>query len=124
MELTESILTDIREAIGLSSEPSPFDKDILMHINGAIGKLNQNGIGLPVVVNAQTTWQELKDPNQVKGNQYFQMIPLFITLDTKLLFDPPPPSTVQYHSNNIDQLLWRLKLAYEEPYVLPTDTEE
>lgn len=124
MELTDSILSDVREAIGLSSEPSPFDTDILMHINGAIGKLNQNGIGLPVVVTAATTWAQFQNPTQTYGNQYFQMIPLFVTLSVKLLFDPPPPSTVQHYVANIDQLLWRLKFAYEEPYVVPATIQE
>lgn len=117
VELTDKILTDIREAIGLSSEPSPFDNDLLMHINGAVGKLNQNGVGFPVVVTNTTTWEELQDPSQTEGNKYFQMVPLFITLSTKVIFDPPPPSSVEYHSKMIDDLLWRLKIAYEEPTI-------
>lgn len=124
MELTDSILADIREAIGLSSEPSPFDKDLLMHINASIGKLMQNGIGLPVIVTETTTWAEFQNPTQTYGNQFFQMVPLFVTLSTKLLFDPPPPSSVEYHKESIEQLLWRLKFAYEEPYVAPVVTEE
>lgn len=123
MELTDVILSDVKEGIGLSNEPSPFDKDILMHINGAVGKLNQNGVGSPIVITDTTTWGEFRDPAQTQGNLYFHMVPLFVTLSVKLLFDPPPPSSAQYHSSNIDQLLWRLKLAYEEPYVAPT-TEE
>jgi hypothetical protein len=124
MELTDSILTDIREAIGLSSEPSPFDKDLLMHINAALGKLLQAGIGLPIIVKAETTWAEFQNPTQTYGNQFFQMVPLFVTLNTKLIFDPPPPSSVEYHKESIEQLLWRLKFAYEEPYVASTTTEE
>jgi hypothetical protein len=124
MVLSDNILTDIREAIGLSSEPSPFDKEILMHINSAIGKLNQNGVGNVIMVTQSTTWQDLQDPVQVNGNEYFHMIPLFITLSTKMIFDPPPPSTVEYYASNVDQILWRLKIAYEEPYVSSTITEE
>lgn len=123
MELTDTILGDIREAIGLSSEPSPFDRDLLMHINAAIGTLQQNGIGLPIVITADTTWTEFRDPTQTYGNQFFQMVPLFVTLSTKIIFDPPPPSSVQYHQSSVDQLLWRLKLAYEEPYVAPVTTD-
>jgi hypothetical protein len=124
LDLNGSILTDIREAIGLSSEPSPFDKEILMHINAAVGKLNQNGIGNGIVIDGTTTWADFQNVNQTDGNQYFNMIPLFITLSTKQIFDPPPPSTTQYYESNIEQMLWRLKLAYEEPYVPPITVEE
>lgn len=104
--------------MGLSEDTVDFDTDLLMHINSAIGKLNQNGVGNFLVVTDETqTWNDLQDPLQVEGNKYFQMIPLFITISTKIIFDPPPPSSVQYHSSNVDQILWRLKIAYEEPIV-------
>lgn len=120
MDLSNSILRDIKEAVGLSSDSTEFDTELLMHINGAIIKLNQNGVGNFLVVKDSTvTWNDLYNPLQVIGNQYFQTVPLFITLSTKLIFDPPPPSSVQYHANNVDQILWRLKIAYEEAYVAP-----
>lgn len=112
MKLTSSILEDTKTAIGLSG-PS-FDTEILQHINSAISKLNQNGVGKFLVVHDDTsTWQDLRDENQIQGNLYFASVPLFITLSTKLLFDPPPPSNVQYHQTNVNETLWRLKVAYE-----------
>lgn len=114
MDQPESILMDVREAVGLTRSSSDFDSELLMHINSAIGKLNQNGVGNFIVVeNDQTTWMDLEDPNQVDGNVYFKMIPLFVSLSTKILFDPPPPSSVEYHSKSVDEILWRLKVAYE-----------
>ena len=108
-------MEDIRVAVGLSKDTVDFDTELIMHINSGIGKLNQNGIGLFIVVtDVSKTWGDLQDPLHVEGNKYFAMVPLFITLSTKILFDPPPPSTVEYYANNIDQTLWRLKLAYEE----------
>lgn len=114
MDLNKSILEEIREAVGLSSTDTDFDIDLLQHINASIAKLNQNGIGKFIVVeDITTTWADLQDPTQTAGNLYFQSVPLFITLSTKLLFDPPPPSSVQYHFNNAQEILWRLKIAYE-----------
>jgi hypothetical protein len=123
LDVNQSILQTIRSAVGLSSDTTDFDTELLMHINGAIGKLNQNGVGNFLVVdNEDQKWIDLQDTTQVEGNKYFQMIPLFISMSTKLLFDPPPPSSVQYHEEHANQLLWRLKIAYEEPYVAPVTT--
>lgn len=124
MDINASILEDIRIAVGLPSDSVDFDTDLLMHINASIGKLNQNGVGnFVVVTDATTTWADLQNPLQVDGNLYFQMVPLFVAVSTKLLFDPPPPSSVQYHAQNADQLLWRLKVAYEEPLTTTTTTQ-
>lgn len=125
LDLTNSILQDVRTAVGLSSDTTDFDTELIMHINSAIGKLNQNGIGKFLVVKDDTsTWNDLQDPLQTEGNKYFATIPVFVALNTKLLFDPPPPSSVQHFANSIDQSLWRLKLAYEQPYVSPPNTNE
>lgn len=125
MNLTNSILKDVREALGLVGDDTSFDAELLMHINSAISTLNQNGVGnILVVIDDKATWGHLQNPDQTAGNAYFQWVPLYIHLSTKLLFDPPPPSNVQYHSSSIEQLLWRLKVAYEEPYVSPITTEE
>lgn len=115
MNLTNSILNDTLEAIGLSSSDPSFNQEIIQHINASIFKLNQNGIGKPLVVDGDSqTWDDLKDPNQKDGNVYFASVPLFISLSTKILFDPPPPSSVQYHNTAANELLWRLKIAYED----------
>jgi hypothetical protein len=125
LDVTKSILQEVRTAVGLSADTTDFDTDLLMHINSSIGILNQNGVGNFLVVdNDESTWGDLQNPEQVEGNKYFTMIPLFITLSTKLLFDPPPPSSVEVHQRQIDQLLWRLKIAYEEPYVAPVVDED
>lgn len=116
MDVTRSILKDIRLGVGLTEESTDFDADLIMHINSAIAELQQNGVGqFTSVTDTTATWLDLQDPLQTEGNRYFGMVPLFITLNTKLIFDPPPPSTVQYHSQHINQLLWRLKIAYEAP---------
>lgn len=116
-------MQDVRVAVGLSSDSSDFDTELLMHINGSVGELNQNGIGNFLVISDDTSkWIDLQDATQTDGNQYFQMVPLFVFMNTKLLFDPPPPSTVQVYQKNIDKLLWRLKMAYEAPLTTTTTT--
>lgn len=114
MEITNSILRDTREAVGLTPDNSDFDGELIPYINGAISKLNQNGVGRFLVVTDETqTWEDLKDPEQTNGNRYFSSIPPFVALSTKLLFDPPPPSSVEYHHRHAAEILWRLKVCYE-----------
>jgi hypothetical protein len=52
------------------------------------------------------------------------MIPVFVALSTKIVFDPPPPSAVPVYQDNLNQSLWRLKIAYEEPYTAPVINDD
>lgn len=113
MDLTNTVLGDVKEGLGLPVEDTAFDTELLMHINSSVVDLSQNGVTLPIIVNAETTWVGLQDPTQTEGNKIFQSVPLYVMLNTKILFDPPPPSSVEHHANQIQKLLWRLKLAYE-----------
>lgn len=120
MDLQNKILEDVRMAVGLAKDNTDFDTDLKMYINSALSTLNQNGVGSIINVDDTKTWLDFQDPLQVEGNKYFQMVPLYVSLSTRILFDPPPPSSVEYHSRTIDQLLWRLKVAYED--YLPIET--
>ena len=115
MSWDESILARVRTSVIGIEDNTEFDDELLPFINTAISTLNQNGVGnFLVVEDDKRTWKELMDVTQTEGNKYFQMVPLFVILSTKILFDPPPPSSVEYHSNSIKEILWRLKIAYEE----------
>lgn len=111
--MDESILKTIRSSILGDEESEEFDDDLLLHINSSILTLRQNGITNNIMVKGvDETWEDLKDEN--KNNEYFNQVPQFISLNTRILFDPPPPSNVEFYNNRIDELLWRLKVAYEE----------
>lgn len=115
MSLEGSILKMVREFIVGTEDNKEFDNELIPHINSSLSKLNQNGVGRFIVVSGEDSmWDDFKNPEQVKGNEYFQLVPMYVVLNTQLLFDPPPPSNVEYHSNNSKELLWRLKIAYEE----------
>lgn len=123
MDLETSILEDVRESVGLAKDSKDFDVDLKMHINAAIGKLLQAGVVAPTVLTDDSlTWAQLQDPSKGKANDHFLMVPLYVTLSTKIIFDPPPPSTVDQYAHNIDQLLWRLKIAYECMFEATTDS--
>jgi len=110
----DSILKSVRGKVVGSEDNMEFDKDLLPHINSSLSILNQNGVGLNIIVTGEEeTWGDFKDSTQTEGNKMFQMVPMYVMLNTNILFDPPPPSNVEYHHKNISELLWRLKIAYE-----------
>lgn len=108
-----SILGSVRDAMGLGIEDDSFDSELLMHINAALLTLNQNGVGKTTIVkDADANWESFKDPEQEEGNKLFDMVPLFVFLRTKILFDPPPPSNVKYMDDAVNEALWRLREEY------------
>lgn len=114
MNEANSILKEVRSALGLGDDVSDFDTELIIHINSALITLAQNGCVLPLTISDESmTWADIKDPTQVVGNFNFGLVPSYVTLSTKLIFDPPPPSAVEHFSKAIDQLLWRLKVSYE-----------
>lgn len=114
MNTSEIILEHIRESVGLTKDNTEFDTELLNHINMSVVKINQNGVKLnKEMVDSETTWGELLDPLP-EGYEYIGVLPTFIALNVKLLFDPPPPSSVDFHVRTMDETLWRLKIAYEK----------
>lgn len=112
MNYDGSILETVREVVGLTSDNSEFDNELIPHINSAISTINQNGAGKTLMItNIDTKWKDLLDPKQ--NNDAFAQVVLFISLQTKVLFDPPPPSSVELYNKNIDELLWRVRVNYE-----------
>ena len=117
--LTDSILKTTRYALGVGSCPTAFDAELVLHINAALSILNQNGCGRVVSVQTELeTWGDFQDPTQTIGNPFFHLIPTYVFTKTKILFDPPPPSNVAFYDNYTQELLWRIRIAYEEPQIL------
>ena len=114
MAVETSILKSVRSAVGLDAEDSSFDLELLMHINGSIMILHQNGIGMPIQVEDEdAVWEDFKNPMQADANPMFSAAKTFIFIKTKILFDPPPPSTIKYMSETADEYLWRLRESFD-----------
>jgi len=109
------ILQTTRAALGLAETGTDFNSEVMLHIRAALSILNQNGIGVEdLVIDNTTTWGAFKNVAQLNGNKHFALVPTFVFTKTKILFDPPPPSNVPFYDGYIQELLWRLRIAYEE----------
>lgn len=116
-ETKDSILQSVRAAVGLDKEDDSFDFELIIHINNAIATMVQNGVGKPLhITGVDEEWKDFKDPNQVLADlEMFQSVKAYVFLKTKILFDPPPPSTIKYMDEAANEVLWRLRESYDLP---------
>ena len=108
----ESILTSIKQLLGITENYNNFDVDIIMHINTAFTTLNQLGVG-PVegfmIKDDKTLWSDYID-DEIK----FNSVKTYIYLRVRLLFDPPASATImEAMQQQIKQLEWRLNVESE-----------
>lgn len=88
----ESILTTIKKMLGVDEADTNFDIDIIVHINTALMRLNQLGVG-PVggfsISDKTKTWTEYL------GTRIdIEAVKSYIYIRVKLVFDPPTSSTL------------------------------
>lgn len=108
----QSILQSIKKLLGIDSEDSSFDQDIIMHINTVFATLNQLGVGPEegfYIEDDYTLWTDFID----EGAK-LESIKSYVYLKVKLMFDPPLSSTVIESINRIiSELEWRINISSE-----------
>ena len=115
--MEESILQTVKATIGITSDQTHFDSEILMHINSIIAKLNQIGIGPTEgfrVEDESSDWSSFigDDPN-------LDMVKDYISISVKLAFDPPSNSFAIDSLRKItDEYEWRLSVKATESEVI------
>lgn len=111
--MEESILTSIKKLLGIQSDYTHFDNDIIIHINSVFMILNQLGVGPEKTYSingSANKWDEFISPD----NSNFESVKSYMHLKVKLLFDPPASSAVTESMNRlISELEWRLNVAAE-----------
>lgn len=109
----DSILTTIKQMLGLEEDYDAFDTDIIVSINSAIFNLHQLGVANSdnySIKDASNTWSELFDENT-----NYESIIQYIYLKVRTVFDPSSSSSVQSaYNNQIAELEWRLCLEADD----------
>lgn len=117
-----TILTDIKQMLGLTEDYTPFDQELVMHINSVLMILNQLGVGTPnfkIILsktpgdNPQTvsteTWAQFLGTSYL-GNM--EAIKSYVFTKVKLLFDPPASGTLmESYKKLADEFEFRLNVA-------------
>ena len=107
MAKMDSILNSIKKSLGIPSDYSEFDEDVMMHINTSFLTLNQIGAGPKdpfSISDEKATWEDFYE-----GAIDLEAVKTFIYLNVRLIFDPPANSfVVDSMRKTMDELQWRI----------------
>lgn len=111
--MNDSILDTIKQLLGIQSDYTAFDTDIIVHINSAFMALNQLGVGPTEcfsIDGSGENWAEFVDKSID-----LEAVKTYIYLKVRTIFDPPSSSVVMEAMNkNISELEWRLNVQVEK----------
>ena len=103
----ESILSSIKNLLGISEDDYSFDQEIKIHINSVFSILNQLGVGPEepfILDDKDRNWNEFTGTNK-----RIEMVKSYVYLKVLLIFDPPQSSSsVDSIKRQIDEYEWRL----------------
>ena len=108
-----SILTSIKQLLGITKDDTSFDDVIIMHINRAFVALNDLGVG-PIdgyrITSDMETWNDyLGDSKNLDDVQ------TYVYLKVKMVFDPPlSQSHINAIKEDIKELEWRLNVRVDK----------
>lgn len=111
--MDESILQSIKSMLGLKADYTPFDKELVGHINSAIMVAHQLGVGKDgfLITGSDETWSDWLDDRE----DLLAEVPHYIYLRTRLSFDTQSNSfVVSSLEKQIDEMTWRLNVQAEE----------
>ena len=110
--MTQSILDSTKKMLGLATDYTAFDLDVITHINSVFSVLTQLGIGPErgfSIEDSSTTWDEY-----LGGNKLLHTIKSYVYLRVRILFDPPSAGYVLTAiENQIKELEWRINMEHE-----------
>lgn len=111
-KMTDSIFVTIKKMLGLGADYTPFDAEIMVHINSVILNLTQMGIGPKdgfMVLDYNQKWSDF-----LPSNVNLEAAKTYIYLQVKMLFDPPTNSFVMdSYEKQSEKMLWRLNVQAE-----------
>ena len=115
--MDDSILVTIKGMLGLEKDYTPFDAELVGHINSAIMVAHQLGIGSYnfTITGEGETWQDWLGSRLEK----LSAVKHYIYMLVRLSWDPPANSfAVSSLQKQIDEMTWRLNVQAEDEWLL------
>ena len=111
-ENMDNILSSIKKLLGIPTEETAFDSDIIMHINSVFMILNQLGIGPTdgfTISDDYALWSDF-----IPEGQNLELVKSYMYMKVRLMFDPPSSSAVlSAMEKSISEFEWRLNVQAE-----------
>lgn len=108
-----SILEDTKKSLGLAADYTPFDADIVMHINSVLADLTQLGVGPEAgfeISGSAEAWASF-----IADEPRLNSVKSYLFLRVKMLFDPPGTGYVLTSMEKmLEKAEWRINMAREE----------
>ena len=115
---TESILTSVKQMLGIQEDYTHFDPDIIMHINSAFNILQQLGVGPKegfLITDKSQSWGDFET-----DSRRIQMMKTYVYMKVRIGFDPPATSTImEAFKEQIREMEWRLNVAVDPKEEMP-----
>lgn len=112
--MLESILSTIKQMLGIPVSDTAFDHEIMVHINSTFMLLNQMGVGPTAVYSISSSSEIWSD--FINDVPMYSLVKSYIYHRVKLAFDPPGTS---FHINAIEAQIkefeWRLTIQVPIP---------
>lgn len=108
----DSILTSVKNMLGIAEEYEHFDSDLIMHINSVFMILTQLGVGPSegfFIHDSSSTWSDFLLDGKA------DLVRSYMYLKVRMLFDPPESSAaIEATKQQINEFEWRL-MVHADP---------
>lgn len=123
--MEDSILKSTKKILGLAADYTPFDLDVITHINTAFSTLYQLGVGPATgfaIEDDTKTWADF-----ISGDiSIVNACKTYVYLRVRLLFDPPTTSfTLSSMKEQLQEYEFRISVLREDAsWIDPSPNEE
>ncbi len=116
--MENSILNSTKKILGIDPLYTPFDLDIITHINAVFSVLNQLGVGPEdgfFITDETALWTQFLIPQKE-----LNLVKTYMYLRVRVLFDPPGTSyLIEAMNNQLREYEWRLSTFREAALPVP-----
>lgn len=110
--MNDSILTSIKKLLGITEDYTPFDQDLIIHINSALNALTQIGVGPTTgffITDSSSEWEEF-----LGDNPMLEQVKMYVYLKVKQVFDNDMSGSFSSAvDERIKELEWRISVQVD-----------